>query len=566
MKISAKNQSVALALLIIFAFTLRVCVGLYSGGAGSDAGDYTTLSIQMDYENDYSYIFETQSGREVFHLWLLVLVSAMKIFGATNIVAIVTTAIFGSFSLFLFYKLLRLFWNFTSSLMITILLVFNPIHINISQNAAYEAIFLCILFLSLIYYFKYFKYKKLKHLIIAGVIGSLMVFVHATGYIYIFLLWLCFPIFHKDEFLKSWIYFSISIGFLALTQALVWLYFEGSVFPYAKLQENWRFFLPFSNNFQFKHYVRHLIYLVMNYSPLIFLGLLSYLLFDFGKKKINIFFSSVFIIGIIYTSIMGSYYNVLTPVSLIITICFVLIFKRNLISKNRLVFLFGLFGLVVFSLYLKTFPRTSFGPRQFIYSTTFFLPVAWFYLNKRIKRKYIFISGISIYIVLFFVAFIANLPANNKKSLPGFNAPFSSILAPALPYYNIDYHQKRALKFLQKENIDVNDYIISNVYSRYLNANLNLPQNHYLRVWGLSYSHEDGFKKVNLNYYINWISKEKPNYIIWDVKRHEQQYNTFNNKGERRFNFSFPDFESVVSRKYEIISNIDEIIFIYKRI
>ena len=119
---------------------------------------------------------------------------------------------------------------------------------------------------------------------------------------------------------------------------------------------------------------------------------------------------------------------------------------------------------------------------------------------------------------------------------------------------------------LQKENIDVNDYIISNVYSRYLNANLNLPQNHYLRVWGLSYSHEDGFKKVNLNYYINWISKEKPNYIIWDVKRHEQQYNTFNNKGERRFNFSFPDFESVVSRKYEIISNIDEIIFIYKRI
>jgi 4-amino-4-deoxy-L-arabinose transferase-like glycosyltransferase len=227
-----KNYSRFLIALIIISFAVRLAIGLYSGGAESDAADYTTLAIQIVTDHDYSFLFQPDYGRQVFWLWLAVLVLFMKVLGATNSIAILTTVVFGTLSIYLFYRLLRVFWDRKVSFLITLVYSLTSVHINISHNAFYDSILLCLIFYSLENYFRFIKYNNKRHLWIAGFIACLMAFIHATGYIYIFLIWLSFPFFKKPFKVREWVSFSLAIGLLPFLQVILWIFYTGSIFPY----------------------------------------------------------------------------------------------------------------------------------------------------------------------------------------------------------------------------------------------------------------------------------------------------------------------------------------------
>ena len=202
------------------SYALNITLGLFSGGAHSDAANYISLAIQIVQQSDWSQLILTSDGREVFSIWLFVLVIFMKVFAANWIIPVFITSAFGTLSVFVFYQLMKLFFTETTSFFLSLSLACTPVFLVISHNALYDALFIFIYLSSLFYFFRYFQTSQKKYIMYSGLIGSLLVFVHGAGYPYIFLMWLAFPLFYypKQDLIKNWIVFSIAAGFFPVIQ------------------------------------------------------------------------------------------------------------------------------------------------------------------------------------------------------------------------------------------------------------------------------------------------------------------------------------------------------------
>ena len=177
------------------SFFIFLTLGLWSGGAHSDAGDYITLAIQIVKLNDWSKLLLLTSGRELFSLWLFVLVVFMKVLGPYWQVAVLTTSVFSTLSLLIFFKILNIYYETSKSLLICICLSISPAYTVISHNSLYDAFFIFLFLLSLFFLLKGMVEGKNQYQFIfkSGFIGSLLSIVHGAGYPYILFLWL-FPI------------------------------------------------------------------------------------------------------------------------------------------------------------------------------------------------------------------------------------------------------------------------------------------------------------------------------------------------------------------------------------
>jgi hypothetical protein len=566
-----KKESILIFIILLASFVLRLTIGIFSGGAESDAGDYTTWAFQLVAENDWACCYNIHSGRPIFHLWVFILVVSMKIFGATNFVAITTCVFFGTLSIYLFYRLVSVFFNNRDSIFITIIYAVLPTHINISHNTFYDVILLSVLLFSLENYFKYFKTGKNKHLIIAALIGTLIAFIHATGYIYIFIMWILFPIIDNKKRInwKKWLAFSILIGFLPIIQTILWKYYLNSFFPYQKLQSNLRYYLQYRTKlYEIRHLVRYFLYLVVSFSPLIFLSLWVYLFDIKWRKNIKTIIPLLFILLVIVSGFwMGIDKDYISPVVFIYVIIYVILLKKYLLNINKLLFFFGLLSIIIFTLYLRIMPRTSFGPRQFVYPATFLIPIMWYYGVKIFKNKiFSFAVIISSFIIMFIVAFLFNLPKYKHISPPGFNVAYASLLEPALLYYPRTETEKSVLKWCKQNDISTNHKIFTNISGRYINSNLNIPQNNYYVVTGVIQSHLEGISPVSLDYYLMLIEKKKPDIIIWDENKHNLEYYTFSKSGDRKLDFSYEKFLFKISENYKEIAQLKDRIYVFKRI
>lgn len=557
-----------MAALLLFSFLLRLGVGFYSGGAESDAADYTTLAIQMVTDHDYSYLVQPSSGRQVFWLWLAVLVGFMNIFGATNLAAITATAFFGTLSIYLFYRLLILFWDGKTSRLIVLILVMNPVHINISHNAFYDSILLCVLFFSAERLLRYFQERRISLLLLSGISASLLAFVHATGYIYIFLLWTGFLVFSKKINARETILFSLAIGILPVLQMLLWKHYAGSFFPYQQLQRNFLFLEELqTSGYQFKHYLRYFMYLIINYSPLLFLGMIVFIL-DLRWKEdrariIPIASALCLLFGL---QLAGRSRDIVSPLLFVCGIVFVIVLKLHLLENNRLVFLFGMLGLSIFTLYLRVFPSTGFGPRQFVYPVAFCIPLFWHYGVKWIDKKALVAGSILAgYVLLFIPAFFFSLPRYKEYSPPGLSVPFAQFLSPALPYYRRAEKYKLALKWLKAYGLTKNDFVFSNISNRWLNANLNLPQNHYLKSSEV-YDQKEGFRRQSLDDVDALIRTHQPRLVIWDLEQHRREQNIILTDGLKKVGYSPEQLFQRLDERYRKITVIEGEIVVFEEI
>ena len=565
---SAVGRTGLMAALLLISFLLRLGVGLYSGGAESDAADYTTLAIQMVTDHDYSYLVQPSSGRQVFWLWLAILAGFMKIAGATNLAAIAVTALFGTLSIYLFYRLLILFWDGKTSRLVVLILVLNPVHINISHNAFYDSILLCVLFFSAERLFRYFQEKKTSLLILSGISASLLAFVHATGYIYLVLLWIGFLVFSKKFDVRETVLFSLAIGMLPALQMVLWTHYAGSFFPYQQLQRNFLFLEELQlSGFQFKHYLRYLLYLIINYSPLLFLAMIVFILDLRWKKNWAKIIALASALGLLFgLTLAGVSKDIISPLLFVWGIIFVIVFKSHLLENNRLVFLFGLLGLSIFTLYLRVFPSTGFGPRQFVYPVAFCIPLFWYYGEKWIDKKALVAGSILAgYVLLFVPAFFFNLPRYKEYSPPGFSVPYAQFLSPALPYYRRAEKYKLALKWLKAYGLTNNDHIFSNIGNRWLNANLNLPQNHYLKSSEV-YDQKEGFRRQSLDDVDASIRAHQPRLVIWDLEQHRREQNIILTDGLEKVGYSPEQFFRRLGERYRKITVIEGEIVVFEKI
>jgi hypothetical protein len=464
--------------------------------------------------------------------------------------------------------LLILFWDGKTSRLIVFILALNPVHINISHNAFYDSILLCILFFSLEKLFRYFREQRLPLLILSGASASLLAFIHATGYIYIFLIWLCFLIFRRRIRPVEVVTISLAIGLLPFLQVLAWKHYTGSIFPYQKLQSNFLFLEALQvSGYQLRHYLRYVIYLVINYSPLLFLSVFVFL-FDLRWKKdavkIMALFSVLALIVVLRFTLLSP--DVVSPLVFIWGIVFVTVLKSDLIEKNRLVFVFGLMGLSVFILYLRIFPSTGFGPRQFIYPVVFFLPVFWHNGERWIKKSGLLAACILTgYVLLFIPAFYFNLPQHKGDAPPGLKVTYAQVLSPALPYYERAEKYKLALKWLKAFGISTSDRIFSNISNRWLNANLNLSQNHYLKSSEV-YDQSEGFGRQTLDDIDALMQSHQPRFVIWDLEQHHQEYNLVLRDGRKKIDYSPEQFLQRLGERYQEITVIGGEILVLERI
>ena len=88
-----KNIPKSIIFLLIISFSIRVSIGIITGAADDDSGDYVTYAIQTAHDNAFRNFIDFNSGRQVFQLWLFCLVCFMKLFGATNNAAILITSL-----------------------------------------------------------------------------------------------------------------------------------------------------------------------------------------------------------------------------------------------------------------------------------------------------------------------------------------------------------------------------------------------------------------------------------------------------------------------------------------
>jgi Dolichyl-phosphate-mannose-protein mannosyltransferase len=561
------RKDYSILLILILSFFIRIGCGLYSGAANADAGDYTTLAIQMANENNYSFIIDTTSNRQVFQLWLLVLTVFMKILGATNLTAIIIISFFGTFSIFVFYKVLKLFFNNSSSLLITVLFSIIPLIISIQQNPLYDGFLLFVLLTAIYFYFNFLNNGKIIHLVLSGCFGTCLPFIHPSAYIYVFIIWFLFPFFYRGKALiKEWVIFSVIIGLLPVLQLLVWKHLYGIYYPYQKMIEEWfslkdrGFSIPGRS---IKSLINYYLVFFVSISPLIFFAILAFVAdikLKTWKNLILLLIYFICILLIVYLIGLNTILLIFIPLS------FVLLFKQKVLKENKFMFLCGTISLIMLSLFVGISDNMAPQKRGFAYIITFSTPILWFYGNKLIHSKRNLFSGLIIfYIIMFIAAFYFNLSRNQNKMVPYFNKKYSVALNVYLPYDRQPDKVLASLKWLQEQNFRSDQYLLTNIWGRYIPANLNMSQNHCLIATGESYSITKGFEEVKLSVYSDWVKKNKPGYVIWDKILNDKCYNIIDNKGKHMMTFTYQEFLFEIEKNYNVNVLMPDSVFIFKR-
>jgi 4-amino-4-deoxy-L-arabinose transferase-like glycosyltransferase len=564
-----KNSAGFLILILGVNLILNLGLGFYSGGGHSDASDYITLAIQIVTQHDWGQLIMVTNGREVISLWLVLLTLFMLVFGTTNYVAIVLTGLLGTLGVFAFYRLMRLFWNERNALCLAAILALTPVYLVISQNALYDALFIVLLLTALRYYFVFFTTHTVRHLVVSGLIFSLLAFVHGSGYPYIFLVWIVFPLFDKSEHRwKHWMLFSLAAGTLPVIQMLIWKFFlYGSFYPYQELAHDW------SVNHDaltiepdgLKHILRFFLILILGYTPVLFLVFWIYLL-DLPVKTKKRSLAGIAVLFVVITCLLAGGIHIDSLYLLIVL--FILLYhfalKRDLSQENGLVFLFGLLSVFTFSIYIRWFPKPYFHQKHFIYPVLFLIPVYWFYAGKVIRNEYL-IFGILIgaFCFQFLTDMYFHLPKNKDKSPQGFRVKYSSTFTYCMPYTD-EGIQKEIATWYKNHTVKPDDYILTNRHERYVNAQLNLAQNHYLKITD-SYSLNKGFQQPTLEKTLALIDRFQPVFIHWDKALNHSLYQTLNRDSNRQFLFSYGELASALKDRYTAVDSLDNAIVFFQR-
>ena len=514
-----QNQKYTIYIIVFFSLLVNLALGLYSGGAHSDAADYTTAAIQVIRDSNYSMMLWTSGGREIINLWFVILVAFMKVFGPFNFVAILATSIAGASGVFAFYKLTSLFYSRISALYLAIILALTPVYLVISHNSLYDAFFVALLLSSFYHYFVFFKKLLVKSLYISAFLASLLVYVHAAGYPYIFIIWLTFFFFTDIRSkLKEWIIFSLIIGFLPLIQIIIWKINYGSFFPYQIIMEEWNTnFRVTVEVFEIRHYIRFFLLILLGYTPLYLITFL-YFIVDIGKnKKLNyLIVSTLLLLLVVLNYVANIGYDSLYPLIIVTAFTFMELLKKELGKSNELVYLFGIFSIFTFLMYLRFFPVAYFHQKHFLYPVLFLIPIAWYYLEKRIvKKSVVFAVILTTSLVMFSVDMFFHFPINKNKSPNGYNVKYSETFKYSMPYVD-EGIQKDVVSYYKSQYITANDYIVTNWINRYIGANLNLPQNHYITLTDI-YHLGSGFEKLSINRIDSVVQLFKPMYIHWNI-------------------------------------------------
>ena len=562
-----KNIPKSVLILLLLSFIIRVTLGLISGGADDDAGDYVTYAIQTAHDNDFTNFLDLSLGRQVIQLWLFCMVCFMKLFGATNTVATLLTSIIGTLNILLFYKLVNLFYTQKQSLLISILYSVIPIIVYTSYNPCYETIFIFIFLFSVYYYFTFINSNQNKYLIISGFTGSLLAFIHAYGYPVILVILLSFPLIYSDkDRIKKWILFSFCLLLLPLIQMVAWKIIYGSFYPYLELLTHWT---PENWTLSVGEIIRFVFYCLFSLSFILIFGIISFVI-DL-KGVFNKLAATALLLIIISLFFLFSFKNqndLFKYFFLIFSVLF-LVLKRPQINENGLVYLFGVLGLIFFTLLIFLFPSRG-NPRMFAFLITVLTPVTWYYLEKNIKNERtvvsIFISVIGVLLISGLIMNFANL---KEKEIGFLKGKYSSVFQYNIPISLQHKDDKKIVRWLKENGVKPSDHIIASIKSnRYVPANLDMPQNQFLNAFFFTYSHKGGFAKQSLESYLNWINENNPRFIIWDIDFQDQEYAQIINEetGERKIAFNFTDFKKGISGKYAFQDTIIKRIVVFEPI
>lgn len=551
--------------LLLISFIIRFSIGLITGAADDDAGDYVTYAIQTAHDNDIRNFLDLNLGRQVFQLWLFCLVCFMKLFGATNSSAILLTSVIGTLNILIFYKLATLFYPTRKSFYISIIYAAIPIIVYTSYNPCYETIFIFLFLFSVYYLFRFINENNNRYLIISGVSGSLLAFVHAYGYPVILVILLSFPfLFSGRDLIRKWILFSITILILPVSQMVAWKIIYNSFYPYLDLLTHW-----VSNTWTLSagEIIRFVFYLLFSLSFILVLGIICFAIDIKGTlNKTAGLFLLISIISLFFIFSFRQQNDLFKYFFLIFSISF-LILKRSLIKENGLIYLFGVLGLVFFTLMIFQFPKRG-NPRMFAFIITVLIPVSWFYLEKIIKDdKLVFLSfGLGIGLLLT-AGLILNFTSLKKIEIGFVKGKFSSVFQYNIPFSTQHKEDRKIVNWLIINGITPNDYVIAGIKSnRFVPSNLDMPQNHFLDAFFFTYTHKGGFAKETLENYLNWINEKKPSFIVWDIDFQEAEYSQIidQKSGERKIAFSFNELNSRLSENYHIVDTITKRIIVYK--
>ena len=560
-----KNIPRPVLIFLSLSFILRFSIGLFTGAADDDAGDYVTYAIQTAQDNDFRNFLDFNSGRQVIQLWLFCMVCFMKLFGATNTVAILLTSIIGTINLLIFFKLVNLFYRERKALYLTAIYSVVPIIIYTSYNPCYETIFVFLFLFSVYYYFRYINTEDNRYLIISGIAGSLLSFVHAYGYPVILVILLSFPfIYSRKDPIKKWIIFSFFLLFLPLLQMIAWKIIYNSFYPYMDLLKYW-----VSENWtvSLSEIIRFIFYCLFSLSFILLPGIILFTLDLKGTiNKISGIILLAILIGLFFIFSFREQNDLFKYFFLVYSILF-LVLQRPLIRENSLVYLFGVLGMVFFTLMIFRFPSRG-NPRMFAFIITVLIPVAWYYFEKIFKNDIIVLLVFSSVIgVLFVSGLVFNFTSLKDKEIGFVKGKYSSIFQYNIPFSLLHSEDKIIVKWLKKNGVTPKDNVIASLKTnRYIPANLDMAQNKFFSAFFFTYSHNEGFAKQSLESYIKWINEKNPSFIIWDIDYHEKEYSEFINPdiGERKIAFDFETFKNEILRDYSIRDTIINRIVVFK--
>jgi hypothetical protein len=560
-----KNIPKSVLFLLIISFSLRFSIGIITGAADDDAGDYVTYAIQTAHDNDFRNFLDLDLGRQVFQLWLFCLVCFMKLLGATNTVAILLTSIIGTLNILIFFKLVSLFYPQRSSFCISAIYSVVPIIIYTSYNPCYETIFIFLFLYSVYCFFRFITTNENRYLIISGITGSLLAFIHAYGYPVIFVISLSFLfIYSGKDRIKKWILFSFFLLLLPLLQMIAWKIIYNSFSPYLDLLTHW---VPGNWTISISEVIRFLFYCLFSLSFILLPGIIFFIIDLKGTfNKMAALFLVIIVISLFFVFSFRQQNDLFKYFFLIFAILF-LMFKRPLIKENGLIYLFGVLGMVFLPLIIFQFPKRG-NPRMFAFIITVLVPVTWYYLEKIIKKdKTILLIFSSVLGILLITGLFLNFTSLKNREIGFVKGKYSSVFQYNIPFSMQHSDDKKVVKWLKMNGVTPMDYIIASLKTnRYIPANLDMAQNHFMCAFFFLYSHKEGFTKQSLENYMKWINEYKPRFIVWDIGFQEEEYaqvlNAEDNK--RKISFNYEEFNSLISKTYEVTDTITKRIIVYK--
>ena len=560
-----KNIPKSVLILLIISFSIRFSIGIITGAADDDAGDYVTYAIQTAHDNDFRNFLDLDLGRQVFQLWLFCLVCFMKLLGATNTVAILLTSIIGTLNILIFFKLVSQFYSQRISFYISAIYSIVPIIIYTSYNPCYESIFIFLFLFSVYYYFRFINSNESRYLITSGITGSLLAFIHAYGYPVILVISLSFLfIYSGKDRIKKWILYSFFLLLLPLLQMIAWKIIYNSFSPYLDLLTHW---VPSNWTISVSEVIRFLFYCLFSLSFILLTGIIFFII-DLKRtfNKMAALFSVIIVISLFFIFSFRQQNDLFKYFFLVFAILF-LIFKRPLIKENGLIYLFGVLALVFFPLIIFQFPKRG-NPRMFAFIITVLVPVTWFYFERLLKNeKLVFLVFSSVLGGLLIAGLILNLTNLRNKEIGFVKGKFASALQYDIPFSMQHSDDKKIVKWLKEKGVTPKDHIIASLKTnRYIPANLDMAQNHFLSAFFFTYSHKEGFTKESLGNYIKWINEYNPRFIIWDIDFQDQEYAQIINfqTGERKIAFDFNDFKNAISGEYAIKDTIVKRIIVFE--